>query len=481
MHLPFTGGSLQTRTRFDRDVPVGWERGLAVLRQETVEAAAPDQASLAAAVKLLKPALWSNLGGSADGRLIWGDCQGSGANPYRLAVDLVELGSKCTCPSRKFPCKHALALMLMQSRGQAFAPADSPQWVGEWMGRRRGGAITPSATGSAASLAAVVEEEAAAPDPKAEARREAQKARREAETAAAIRAGLDDLEGWISDQLRSGLSGLMANLPARCRQVAARMVDARMGALAARIDELPSRMQALPSARRFDALVAELGNLVLMSRAWGDGSATDPGLHRQIASTEPRDALLADPSALRVTALWSVAATREVTRRDGLVAQSTWLVNRLEGPAFALLQDYFPASAGRRSAAFVEGEAFGAELVFYPSAHPLRAQIARRCDIAEAASRPPATEDPLDAYVQALGREPWLSEVPLLLPQGRLAEAEDGALWWQGRVRALPVLGSDVPAVALGLPLARAAMIWDGHQGRMLEAETPIGRIGFHG
>lgn len=88
---------------------------MAALRQEAIEAAAPDQASLAAAVKLLKPALWSNFGGSADGRLIWGDCQGSGANPYRLAVDLVDIGSKCTCPSRKFPCKHALALMLMQS------------------------------------------------------------------------------------------------------------------------------------------------------------------------------------------------------------------------------------------------------------------------------------------------------------------------------------------------------------------------------
>lgn len=84
---------------------------MAVLRQKAIEAAAPDQASLSAAIKLLKPALWSGLSGSADGKLIWGDCQGSGANPYRLAVDLDNVGSKCTCPSRRFPCKHALALM----------------------------------------------------------------------------------------------------------------------------------------------------------------------------------------------------------------------------------------------------------------------------------------------------------------------------------------------------------------------------------
>ena len=456
-------------------------RVLAILRQETVEAAAPDQASLVAAVKLVKPALWSGLGGSKDGKLIWGDCQGSGANPYRLAVDVDTVGSKCTCPSRKFPCKHALALMLMQSRGQAFPSADVPAWVVEWMGRRKVGAVAPTSAGGTPSLAAVVEEPEAAPDPKAEARREAQRARRDAETSAAIRAGLTDLESWISDQLRAGFSGLMANLQARCRQVAARMVDARMGSLAARIDELPARIQAVPAARRLDALVAELGNLVLMSRAWGDGSAPDPGLRRQIATTEARDALLADPSALRVTALWSVCATREVTRRDGLVAQSTWLANHCEGPTFALLQDYFPASAGRRSAAFVEGEAFGAEFIFFPSAYPLRAQIVQRCEVGAASQLSNTPEDPLEAYALALGREPWIAEVPLLLPEGRLAQAEDGAIWWQGRARALPVLAEDVPEVALGLPLGRAAMIWDGHLGRMLEAETPLGRIGFHG
>ena len=107
-------------------------------------------------------------------------------------------------------------------------------------------------------------------------------------------------------------------------------------------------------------------------------------------------------------------------------------------------------------------------------------QIVQRCEVSVAA-QPPAPQDPLDAYALALGREPWITEVPLLLPEGRLAEAEDGAVWWQGRARALPVLASDVPAVALGLPLGRAAMVWDGHLGRMLEAETPLGRIGFHG
>jgi hypothetical protein len=70
---------------------------------DKIEALAPDQASLAAARKLLKPAGWPTLA-AADG-LAWGECQGSGATPYRVVVSEVDTGSKCTCPSRKFPCR----------------------------------------------------------------------------------------------------------------------------------------------------------------------------------------------------------------------------------------------------------------------------------------------------------------------------------------------------------------------------------------
>jgi hypothetical protein len=47
-----------------------------------IEALAPDQSSLKAAAGLIKPAKWSNAGISADSRLIWAACAGSGANPY---------------------------------------------------------------------------------------------------------------------------------------------------------------------------------------------------------------------------------------------------------------------------------------------------------------------------------------------------------------------------------------------------------------
>src|SRR5215471_14898150 len=95
------------------------------LKLERIEGLAPDQASLAAARKLLKPSSWPTL---AEGEgLIWGECQGSGSTPYRVVVHEADGGSKCTFSSWKFPCKHALALMWMRAdRSTAFAPEAVP-------------------------------------------------------------------------------------------------------------------------------------------------------------------------------------------------------------------------------------------------------------------------------------------------------------------------------------------------------------------
>src|ERR1700730_13571576 len=107
------------------------------LTLQRIEGLAPDQESLAAARKLLKPSSWPTL--AEGGGLIWGECQGSGATPYRVVVHEVDAGYKCTCPSRKFPCKHTLALMWMRAEGKlAFATGTPPHWVNDSLSRRRG-------------------------------------------------------------------------------------------------------------------------------------------------------------------------------------------------------------------------------------------------------------------------------------------------------------------------------------------------------
>ena len=222
-----------------------------VLSLAKIEALAPDQAALDAARKLLKPATWPTLACDETG-LVWGEAQGSGATPYRVVISEADAGYKCTCPSRKFPCKHSLALMWMRAEGKAvFASATPPQWVNDWLSRRRGPSQAAPATAPKVSIAIAASggEEPAASDPKAEARAAVQRERNRRDREASILAGLDEFDLWLSDQLETGIAAFVANAAGACRRMAQRLVDAKASALATRLDSLPARLFSLTELR----------------------------------------------------------------------------------------------------------------------------------------------------------------------------------------------------------------------------------------
>jgi hypothetical protein len=77
--------------------------------------------------------------------------------------------------------------------------------------------------------------------------------------------------------------------------------------------------------------------------------------------------------------------------------------------------------------------------------------------------------------------EPWTIEIPLLLPQGRIARDEAGGSWWRSADgnAALPVANT-ADGLLCGTDLTRAAAIWSGNRLTILAAQTPWGRIGSH-
>src|SRR5512145_2445216 len=441
---------------------------------------APDQGALSAASALLKAAKWPVR--AQAGALIWGECQGSGANPYRVVADTADIGSKCTCPSRKFPCKHAIALMWMfVDDAGAFQPGAIPDWVNDWMGRRRKGGAAAATKSSDPKSMALAQEVAAKPvDPAVQAKRQAAAAKRQQDTRKSVRAGLDEMETWIADQLRAGVMGFLNEPGERCRRIASRLVDAKAGALASRIDEMPSRLLALPTDERLDAAIMELGKLVLLARGWR-AAPDDPELRREVVSSETREDVLNNPDAPRVASTWEVLGERVVTRRDGLVSQSTWLLNLGQHPQrFALLLDFFPTSAGRRGGAFVPGDRFQAELAFYPARTPLRAVIVTRSDASEAPHRwPEAPLDPMADYAEQKREAPWRIEAPLLLPAGRVAAEPSGRAWWRASDGAPLQLRAQPPVFALGASMESAAALWDGARLSLIAAQSNWGRIDF--
>jgi hypothetical protein len=194
---------------------------------------APDAGSRQAAIRLAKPGPWSDLGSAPP--LLWGKCRGSAKDPYQVVVDLSGLTTKCTCPSRKFPCKHGLALMLLwaqderpfqdagagsqspgtQSPGTQSPGTQSPgtQSPGrESPGSRRRSLAPRGAPATEADVARKV------PDPQA-------RAKRAAERDATMTAALEDFELWLADLVRRGLAAARQEPYGYWDAAAGRLVD----------------------------------------------------------------------------------------------------------------------------------------------------------------------------------------------------------------------------------------------------------------
>lgn len=104
--------------------------------QEQILKFAPDDASVKAGKALATPSKWVVT--AAHEKALWGDCQGSGKTPYKTIIDLVNLAFKCSCPSRKFPCKHGLGLLFLYvSHSSVFSCEENmAPHVEEWINKR---------------------------------------------------------------------------------------------------------------------------------------------------------------------------------------------------------------------------------------------------------------------------------------------------------------------------------------------------------
>lgn len=227
------------------------------LTSESVLALAPDASSVKAAQALLKPGQWPTLGFNENA--VWGECKGSGSKPYQVEADLSGPVFKCTCPSRKFPCKHSLALLLLRVQQEAaFTQGEAPDWVKEWLDAREK---------RAARQEQKQENKGQPADPAATAKREASRLKRMA-------AGLDDLERWMCDLIRHGL-GQLSGTPAWQEEAAARMVDAQLPGIAARLRNLQG---VTSSGEDWPGVVlAQFGQLQLLIDAFRHLGRTVPG------------------------------------------------------------------------------------------------------------------------------------------------------------------------------------------------------------
>ncbi|MFZ5833453.1 MAG: SWIM zinc finger family protein, partial [Planctomycetota bacterium] len=258
------------------------------LSLEQVVEMAPDAGSAAAGKQLMAAKNWDALGQSPEA--VWGLCRGSAV--YQVKVELSSLGYHCSCPSRKFPCKHVLGLlMLFAATPDALAPDAAPEWVGEWLARR---------AKRQEQKAERQEEQAKKPvDEKAQQRR-AEK--REANVAD----GLARLDVWMKDLVRGGLATVEAKPPSFWDDQAKRLVDAQAPGLASRVARLgliPRTSHDWPAR-----LLAEMGRIKLLLHAWQRIDSLDTLLKQDI----------------RQILGWTV--NQAELEREGEQVEDTWVV-----------------------------------------------------------------------------------------------------------------------------------------------------------
>ncbi|MBD0024233.1 SWIM zinc finger family protein [Gordonia pseudamarae] len=381
-------------------------RGEARWSTDQVESAAPDASSVGAGRKLATTAVWSGTGATATA--LWGSCAGSGKKPYRTIVDLRGPAFRCSCPSRKFPCKHALGLLLLWSAGEVAEAARTPGDAATWLdGRDTRAAVKATAPAKPA-------------DPERAAATAAQRADR-------VAGGIAELTMWLEDQVSQGFSGLDGDPYARFDPLAARLVDAQAPGLASRVRELPGVLTAGDPADWPDRLLMRFGELWALGVAHGRLSELDDDtvatVRRHVGYTVAKADVLSRPP---VTDDW-MAVGRRTEELDHITARHMWFYGADTG-RYALTLEYVP-TGGVFAARPPVGVAFRARLHFYPGSPGHRALIADENAVpGDPVSRtgvPPAAttiDHARRERARSVAADPWLRAEPATV-RGRLAVA----------------------------------------------------------
>ncbi|MFI0898796.1 SWIM zinc finger family protein [Streptomyces sp. NPDC020983] len=421
---------------------------------DQVLALAPDAASRTAAARLATQASWSGAGASRDA--VWGLCAGSGSRPYQTAVDLRGPAYACSCPSRKFPCKHALGLLLLWAGGggAVAAGATTPEWAGQWLTARRAKAA------EAATAAAGEDGGPPGPPPADAARKRAER------RAVRVEGGAAELEQRLTDLLRGGLAGAERAGYQQWDEMAARMVDAQAPGLAARVRALGAAAAAggdWPSR-----MLEETGLLHLLARGYLGRERLPPPLaetvRTRIGFTTDSAEVLAGP---RIRGRWLVLAQYD-TADERLTTRRIWLRDAASG-RFALLLSF--GAAGRAPELTLPvGSVLDAELAYHPAAVPLRAVLGEVFATGTPDRTPPGASvaTALDAYGTALADDPWLDAFPVVLTDVVPLPGQDH--WQVADAR------SDAAAPLTGpTPLWRLAAISGGRPVTLFAEATPSG------
>lgn len=327
---------------------------------EAVLAMAPDAASAKNGSDLANSRKWQNLGAAEN--CLWGECQGSGSKPYQTRIDLGGPAFKCSCPSRKFPCKHGLALLLLALKSDdLFSLGEPPDWVTEWLEARDERAVKKK------------EKEERPKSEEELQKQEASKEKRKQGRIDNVESGIDELVTFMKDVIRQGTAQIQSKPVSYFQERAARLIDAQAPGLANRVIDL----SATAGGDWQGNMLAGLGQLFLICKAFEQAKNNavpellKHDIYTAIGFNQSQEELLKNEEN-RLDGLFCLLG-QTVTQEDRLRVQRSYFYH-IESGNLALVLD-FAHGISPFARVMVPGSFYQASLVYFKSSTPLRALI----------------------------------------------------------------------------------------------------------
>ncbi|MCJ8278704.1 MAG: SWIM zinc finger family protein [Rivularia sp. ALOHA_DT_140] len=365
--------------------------------QEQILALAPDASSAKNGKALATSRKWSSLG--CNEKAAWGDCQGSGKNPYRTQIDLAEPAFKCSCPSRKFPCKHGLALFLLfVNEKELFTQNVVPDWVNDWIEARSRKQVKKEEKLETKS------KEKKEINPDAQAKRAAKRLNK-------VTGGMQDLEIWLRDLVSNGLAAAQEQPYSFWDEAAARVVDAQASGVARLVREMGSISHSGTGWQ--ERLLSQLGRVYLLNEAFKRLEtlpiSVQADIRTQIGFSQNQQELSMRQG---IDDSWFILG-QSLGEEDRLRIQRTWLWGKQTQQKALILN--FAHGSQPLDSSLVPGSCINAELVFFESAYLLRAIVKTRQDTVTQVDTMPGysnISNMIQEYSQALAKNPWIEQFP---------------------------------------------------------------------
>lgn len=376
------------------------------LTLEQVLSYAPDEGVKKRGQSTAKLSKWLKLGGND--RAIWGECKGSGAQPYLVGVDFNGMGFKCGCPAmRKPPCKHVMALMILyvQFSEQEFQNNQPPQWMFDWLAKRDEKAQKTQPT-------AVVSDEEAR-------KREEKRVANFRKRVTLMKNGFADIEIWLNDLIRQGIASVEKQSYSFWNDVAARLVDTKSRGAGNFIKEIPLLINV--QSDWYETVIAKLADVYTIAQAFKHIEELPTALQHDVLSvagyTIPAKDLLLKAG---VKDDWQILGKIQGTGIDeNLIFRRVWLKGQESGK-YALVLDFAHVTFGSFDTHWSVGSQTQNELVYFPSNYPTRVKVKQQFPISSFVSEfdgSPTFDAFLDGFSAAVAANPWLMDFPCMLNQ----------------------------------------------------------------